>query len=90
MPKTISVSELYVHNDGCGNCPHGTKTRVYTGDFVSVMQNFYPNGTMEFIVFTKDTNKHLTTFNRTQINDFHEIMNIVADRKKTLYPPEFL
>ena len=87
---TIQVSKMYVHNEEYSNVPLGTKTRTYTGDFVLVMHNFYPNGTMEFIVFTKDTNKHLTTFNRSQINDFREIMDIVADRKEELYPPEFL
>ena len=92
MAKTISYSEFYIH-DGSNVldlCPKGTKSRNYTGDFLLVMQNFYPNGTMEFVVFTKNEHKHLTTFNREQMNDLVGIMDIVAKNKKEFYPPEFL
>ena len=93
MPKTITFNKEFYVNDGSdilAERPKGTKTRVYTGDFVTVTQDFYPDGTMEFVVFTKDTHKHLKTFNRSQMNDLIGIMEIVADRKKELYPPEFL
>lgn len=93
MAGTIDyVVDFYIHDgkDPFDQCPKDTKTRKYIGDFVIVLQHFYPDGTIEFVIFNKYTGYMLKTFNRAQMNDIVNIMTIVAKNKTKLYPKEFL
>lgn len=93
MAKTITYGKnLYIHDgkNPFSPVPEGTKSRVYYGDHLTVMQNFMTDGSMTFVMFNKATHKQLDVLTREQMNDLVNMMKIIADNKEKLYPEEFL
>ena len=93
MAKTITYAKELLVDDGknpFSPVPEGTKSRVYYGDHLAVMQNFMTNGSMTFVMFNKTTRKKLDVLTREQMNDLVNMMQIISENKEKLYPKEFL
>ena len=89
-PRFTFNKNLYVVDDFWSKWEKGTRIRRYTGHFIICEQCFFRDGTIFFEFFGRDTKTRLETFNRMQMNEITDLMGLIKEHKKELYPEEYL